>query len=590
MRVVLSAALAALSWLAGCSLFVPPAVTVSVYASILGDYSSRPVWEWAVSGFNQPLSVTVSLNAGSEIELAATARSYRPNQHLTPGSHTLLVTATFGTFFGPQAQGSATATVATVNALPAFSGPDDPDDFCVDMACGGQVQWALAAHHATELWDALAAGALPALKQVVVAVLDTGYVADSMGSAHEDLDGNLAVGDGYDFIDDPCISADGDGIDSDPTDAGDGTASCGSPGQNHTWHGTAVAGVIAAETDNTLHLAGLGWPWGASAIDVMPVRVLGVGGGTSYDIAQGIRYAAGLSNDSGTTPARPAKILNMSFGGPGTDAIIELALQEAVAVGVIPVVASGNFNTEVFAPANSSYAIAVGAVDSVGQRASFSNFGATLDVVAAGKDVLVLSASQDCPSSCTPWEREPQDGTSFAAPYVAAALALVAAIDPDVTFAEARTMLADSAIDLGPIAGRDDDYGYGNLDLFALLGSYPPRAMADLDPLGSLDSDDVVAGPNAAAGGATAPPPANAAADSLVVEWRDGIADRSIAGLRLQAQSGARAVRGSGRHTLVSLAPGQDREALMALLALDADVAAVFYNRRYQPAGPRAVP
>ncbi len=108
-----------------------------VYQSILGDYSLPSIWEWTVSGVNQPQSVQVSVDGGSEIELPATARSYRPNIDQSIGTHILVVTATFSTFFGPQARGSATATVANVDQLPAFSAPPGtPNDLSVDTACG----------------------------------------------------------------------------------------------------------------------------------------------------------------------------------------------------------------------------------------------------------------------------------------------------------------------------------------------------------------------------------------------------------------------------------------------------------------------
>ena len=160
MRLLLFAALTGVWALASCSLFFPAAVEVSVYQSVLGDYSSRPIWEWSIIGINQPRTVGVSLNGAAEIDLPATVRSYRPAQHLTAGDHTLTVSAGFGSFFGPQASGSATATVATVQALPAFSGPDDPDDPCFDTpgSCplsAGQVQWALSMHEAERVWDAL---------------------------------------------------------------------------------------------------------------------------------------------------------------------------------------------------------------------------------------------------------------------------------------------------------------------------------------------------------------------------------------------------------------------------------------------------
>ena len=574
----------------GCSLLAAPQVEVSVYQSILGDYNSRPIWEWSIVGLNQPRTVSVSLDGAAEISLDATARSYRAPQHLLAGSYTLSVTATFDTLFGVQASGSATAVVATVRALPAFTDTDDPDDPEYDPLCPGTAQWALCMHQLPKVWDALAEGVLGPLEDVVVAVIDTGYVIDDAeGDPHEDLDGSLLTGQGYDFMSTPELSLDGDGIDPVAEDAGDGIAVCPPPYglPSNSWHGTAMGGIIAADTDNATDVAGLAWHWvpGVSArLRVLPVRVLGCGGGTSYDIAQGIRYAAGLDNDSGTVPKTPAKILNTSFGGEHYDAVMELAVADAAAAGAIPVAATANEDLPLFWPARSPHTIAVGAVGSDGSRASYSNYGDGLDVVAAGGNaidggdgVLTLSAAQSCPMTCT-WETAAQDGTSFATPHVAAALALVAAVDPDITLNEARSMLADSAVDIGP-AGWDEDFGYGNLDAFALLGSYPPRPMASLDPLSGLPSDDVLEIPVSVV-------PASALANSLVVEWRPGVADRASARARLANAVGA-TIDGDGPLSLVTLGGGQERAAIRAALQADADVAAVHYNLRYTHAGQR---
>ena len=567
-----------------------PVVEVSVYQSVLGNHDSRPIWEWSIIGVNQPLSLAVSLNGAASISVDVTARSYRPSQHLAAGSHTLSVTAQFDTLFGLQASGSASAVVATVQSLQAFTHTDNPDDpqYDYDPSCPGSTPWALCMHEAQRVWDALAANVVGQLEDVVVAVIDTGYVVDMSGNPHDDLAGNLLTGEGYDFISSPVVAADGNGIDPDAVDKGDGTKACGgAPFVPPSWHGTAVGGIIAAETDNASYVAGMGWQWvpGVTArLWVMPVRVLGCGGGTSYDIAQGIRYAAGLANDSETLPTTPAKVLNLSFGGPDYDSVMELALVDAVAAGAILVAATANANSPLFWPARSPYTIAVGAVGSNSARASYSNHGEGIDVVAAGGDaitggagVITLTAGPDCPTPC-PWSTAAQDGTSFATPYVAAALALVAAIDPDLTLWQARSLLSDSAVDLGT-AGWDEDFGYGNLDAYALLGSYPPRPMAAVDPLNQLLTDDVVGTPVTIV-------PASALSGTLVIEWHPEVSDRGGAGARLAGALGA-AIVGDGPLSLVALANGQDRSAVRDALLADGEVKAVHYNLRYTHAAKR---
>src|SRR6185369_3054342 len=119
-------------------------------------------------------------------------------------------------------------------------------------------------------------------------------------------------------------------------------------GGSSSFHGTHVAGTVGAFSNNGMGVAGVDF-----AARIMPVRVLGAGGGTNFDIAQGIRFAAGLSNVSNTVPAQRADIINMSLGGPGTSATLQSAIQDARAAGVSIVVAAGNSNEDAagFVPA-----------------------------------------------------------------------------------------------------------------------------------------------------------------------------------------------------------------------------------------------
>ena len=143
----------------------------------------------------------------------------------------------------------------------------------------------------------------------MVAVIDTGYLA------HSDLIANILPG--YDFIDDPFISQDGDGRDSDALDPGDWETAdqcyAGSPASDSSWHGTHVAGSIAAKTDNGTGVAGV-----AFDARILPVRVLGRCGGYMSDIADGMIWAAGGTVSGVPANANPAQVLNLSLGGGGS--------------------------------------------------------------------------------------------------------------------------------------------------------------------------------------------------------------------------------------------------------------------------------
>ncbi|MEE7547807.1 S8 family serine peptidase, partial [Xanthomonas sp. Kuri4-1] len=148
---------------------------------------------------------------------------------------------------------------------------------------------------------------------VVVAVIDTGI------TSHPDLDANILPG--YDFISDTFVSRDGDGRDADPSDEGDWnpvqgecyTTPSPSPITDSSWHGTHVAGTIAAVTNNAVGVAGT-----AYNAKIVPVRVLGRCGGYTSDIADAIVWASGGSVSGVPANANPAEVINMSLGGSGT--------------------------------------------------------------------------------------------------------------------------------------------------------------------------------------------------------------------------------------------------------------------------------
>jgi serine protease len=143
---------------------------------------------------------------------------------------------------------------------------------------------------------------------VVVAVVDTGI------TTHSDLDANVLPG--YDMIWNPFVTRDGDGRDADPRDPGDwiGAGQCydGSAAGQSSWHGTHVAGTIAAVTDNNKGVAGV-----APEAKILPIRALGACGGYSSDIADAIVWAAGGLVAGTAGNANPAQVINLSLGGSG---------------------------------------------------------------------------------------------------------------------------------------------------------------------------------------------------------------------------------------------------------------------------------
>ncbi|NYF37377.1 S8 family peptidase [Stenotrophomonas sp. JAI102] len=257
---------------------------------------------------------------------------------------------------------------------------------------------------------------------VVVAVIDTGI------TNHPDLNANILPG--YDFISDAAMARDGGGRDNNPNDQGDWYAAneCGSgiPASNSSWHGTHVAGTVAAVTNNSTGVAGT-----AFNAKVVPVRVLGKCGGYTSDIADAIVWASGGTVSGVPANANPAEVINMSLGGGGScSTTYQTAINGAVSRGTTVVVAAGNSNTNVSSsvPANCANVIAVAATTSAGARASFSNYGTGIDISAPGQAILsTLNSGTTVPGSAS---YASYNGTSMAAPHVAGVVALVQSVAP----------------------------------------------------------------------------------------------------------------------------------------------------------------
>lgn len=298
-------------------------------------------------------------------------------------------------------------------------------------------QWHYTQIKAQQAW-ALFGGA-PGSTNVIAAIIDTGIVLN-----HPDFVGRL-IG-GYDMISDAARALDGDGIDPNPDDVGDKLGT----GLPSTFHGTHVGGTVGATTNNSVGVAGMDW-----SCKLMPLRALGSGGGTLEDIIASIRFAAGLSNASGAVPPQRADVINMSLGGTGTTAPYEAACNAADAAGVVVVVAAGNDNAATLNyPASYAVCISVGAIRFDKQRAPYSNFANTIDVVAPGGDTSVDQNGDGDPDgvlSCMAAHQNGtpvlalgysySQGTSMACPHVAGLAALVKGRAPGLTNAQIRALI-----------------------------------------------------------------------------------------------------------------------------------------------------
>lgn len=305
-------------------------------------------------------------------------------------------------------------------------------------------------------------------RSIAVAVIDTGILPN-----HEDIVGSPNLAAGYDFITDSGRANDGDGRDDDPTDPGDavdaGECRPGNLARDDSWHGTHVAGTVGVgHTGNGLGVAGVNW-----SVTVVPVRVLGKCGGTFVDIADAIRWAAGVSDPFLPPNPHPARVINMSLGGfADCGPTLQRAIDDAVNAGTTVVVSAGNEADDAsrYAPASCTNVITTAAGDYRGHLARYSNFGTTVEIMAPGGDVERDDNHDDEPDGVLSMVKGTYayyNGTSMAAPHVAGAAALLLADDPSLTPAQVLAELQARArprdASHGCPAGR---CGKGLLSLF----------------------------------------------------------------------------------------------------------------------------
>ncbi|MES2099109.1 MAG: S8 family serine peptidase [Pseudomonadota bacterium] len=299
---------------------------------------------------------------------------------------------------------------------------------------------------------------------VVVAVLDTGVRLD-----HPDLVPKLRPG--YDFVR-ADISNDGDGPDADPSDPGDHEA-----GYDSSWHGTQTAGLIGAATNNGIGMAGAG-----RDVMLLPIRVLGTGGGYDSDIQAAMLWAGGLTKLPTTDQFNqfPAKVLNLSLGSTGAcSASYRDVVGQLNNAGVVVVAAAGNDGLAVGTPANCAGVIAVAGVRHAGTKVGYSDLGPEIALAAPAGNCVnesgaclypVLTTSNS--GTTTPvadaaggsiYTGDGLDaslGTSFSAPLVSGTVGLMLSANPTLTPAQVKVALQSTARAFptsgAPLASRVD--------------------------------------------------------------------------------------------------------------------------------------
>ena len=324
--------------------------------------------------------------------------------------------------------------------------PNDPNAGW-DLGNGG---WAINAHGA---WDITTGSS-----SVVVAIVDTGILP------HPDLAGRVLPG--YDFIHDPKVANDGNGRDADPSDPGDWVSDtdlldpdfkdCEVDGSS--WHGTMVAGLVAANANNAQYTAGVDW-----SAKILPVRALGKCGGYDSDILDGAAWAAGFHVPGVPDNPNVAQVINMSLGGLDTETcdpqynqLLAQILTPTGARAIVAAAGNDSDNADLNTPSSCPATIAVAATTSNGNKTNYTNTGASVDISAPGGSgslagtliLVILNGGDTVPNN--EWGVGAGAGTSFATPLVTGTISLMLSVAPNLTPAQVRSILTSTAKPFDP--------------------------------------------------------------------------------------------------------------------------------------------
>jgi serine protease len=360
---------------------------------------------------------------------------------------------------------------------------------------------------------------------VVVAVIDSGVLA-----RNPDLAGRLAPG--YDFVreDAPGLfttANDGDGRDPDPSDPGNWVSAeeAGQPpftgcpeAEASTWHGTHIAGIIAASANNAYGVAGIAW-----GVRVLPARALGKCGGYTSDVIDATRWAAGLAVPGVPANAIPAQVLNLSFGATAACSVEEQrAVDDVLAAGQVRaiVASSGNDGGDSArtAPANCRGVIAVTATDRAGSRAPYAATGANVALAAPGGafPANATSGEDGILSLFNAGRTTPLAdsfafgaGTSEAAAHVSGVAALVLSVNPGLSATALRMLIVRTARAFPDLTCTPLTCGGGIVDAAAAVIAAAAPAAPEPEPAPAPAASP----PAAAAAEMTMAPPAAAAVD-----------------------------------------------------------------------------
>ena len=321
--------------------------------------------------------------------------------------------------YGPISAIRTTDTISTTLYLPLVMRNHVVPVYPNDPAYEGGDQWGLNKIEGPKAW-----GITTGSSQVIIAVIDSGVDLD-----HPDLQNKVVAG--WDFVNNDAY-----------------------PDDDHS-HGTHVAGIAAAATNNALGVAGVSWD-----ARIMPVKVLDSGGsGYMDDVIAGMEYAA----DHG------AQVLNLSLGSVTSSSALQDAVNYARNRGAVVIAAAGNcgsgciiggqyYYNPLMYPASCQNVVGVAATTSTDGWASFSEHNTYVDLSAPGVGIY----------STIPNGYGYKDGTSMATPFVSGLAALVLSRWPDYTPSQVETALFNNADDLGS-SGRDDYFGYGRVNAFSTL-------------------------------------------------------------------------------------------------------------------------